>query len=117
MTFIFSGTQADPQKPESLVESSALLVVGRMTATVVELLMGVCRLRLKICHQAISITYYFCVEECYRLQRPLIGELDCWMEGIYLVKEYDQFLIAMQPNSEYIIKVPPPYQWFISHLL
>ena len=80
MSFIVSGCSANSLYMESLAECNTLLAMRRMEATTVEVLVGVHRLGVKVCHQEILVSYYPCVEECHKLPRPLSGELYCRME-------------------------------------
>ena len=77
---IIRGSGTDSSHPKCLAVSNAGFAVRGMTTTLVKVLVGVCWLGIEICHQAVPVTYDFCVEERYRLPRPLSGELDCWME-------------------------------------
>ena len=56
-----------------------------MATVTVEVLVGVCRLGMKISDQAVPVTYHFHFKERYRLPRPLGGKLDGGMENIYLL--------------------------------
>ena len=69
--------------------------------------MGVRGLGVQISNQAVPIAYYFRIQERNGLPRPLRGELDGRMEGIYFIKEDHQAFFAMWPDGEYIIYIPP----------
>ena len=53
-----------------------LFIVGWMTATAVEILMGVRRFCIKICGEMSLVIDSLCVEECYGLLGPLGSKLD-----------------------------------------
>ena len=62
-----------------------------LAVAMVEVLMGVRRLGVKIDHQTVPVTRYFGVEECYRLFRPLGGELYCGMKLIDFINKLSVF--------------------------
>ena len=80
MLMVIRGSGTDSSYPKCLAIGDAAFAVRWVTATLVKVLMGVCWLGLKVCHQAVPVTYNSCVEERNRLPRPLGGELDGGME-------------------------------------
>ena len=96
-------------------ERDGTLGVGGVTKCLEQVLMLVCGFRMKIGLDLVVTKVNLYVQEGQCLVRRVgifVGELDCWMDRIYIANKGFQIVFSFCPNHKYVISLAKPDMWF-----